>query len=190
MALKEKISSDKGGVIHVQSEGMPPLPVENLEGSAEMDNAAYKVPPGEIRSGQEFALEALGREKQNAASQDYPQAPGFTEELEKAKAALRSELDAKLQSALDEMRSIVRTSENGISAQMVGAQFNCPICGLRIIGPSLTAEVGKNKGFYEHPFDDSPRLSGKKCELKGMKMKSPVVFLEFVTPRPLTAKVE
>lgn len=68
-----------------------------------------------------------------------------------------------------------------IAATMVGGIFNCPECGLRITSPALIATQGlKTGGYYEHPFDDSPRLAGGKCRLIGKKFKSPIVHLEFV----------
>ncbi len=77
-------------------------------------------------------------------------------------------------------------SGSGIDATMVGGMFNCPECGLRIDGPSLTAIQGSMSSNYAHPFGDSPKLSGQKCRLIGQKFKSPIVHLEFVNPAGLT----
>lgn len=74
----------------------------------------------------------------------------------------------------------------GIDATMVGGMFNCPECGLRIIGPSLTAIQGAKGAYYEHPFEESPKLQGQKCRLIGQKFKSPVIRLEMVNPQALT----
>lgn len=75
----------------------------------------------------------------------------------------------------------------GINATMVGGIFNCPECGLRIVGPSMTAVQGSKGAFYEHPFEESPKLNNQKCRLIGVKFKSPIVQLEFVNPAGLTA---
>lgn len=166
-----------------KSAGTPPIKEEMF--SSEMPNAGNE----------EVALPVLGApevaKKEIAAPPEIPSSAYVTiGDLDEVKNFLTAQFQSQLQAAIDEMKSVVRTSDQGISAQMVGGQFNCPICGLRIIGPSLTAQVGKNMNLYEHPFDESPKLSGQKCELKGMKFRSPVLFLEFATPRPLTPATE
>lgn len=75
----------------------------------------------------------------------------------------------------------------GIYATMVGGMFNCPECGLRINGPSLTAVQGSKSAYYEHPFGEAPKLNNQRCRLIGVKFKSPIVLLEFVNPSGLTA---
>jgi len=111
----------------------------------------------------------------------------FDDRIQKHFARFREEMFAEMQAIRSSIGESKSLDKNGIQALMIGATFNCPICDLRIIGPSLTGQKGV---LYEHPFDDSPKLSGRKCELKGQKFKSPVVYLQFATPRPLTGKTE
>jgi len=68
-----------------------------------------------------------------------------------------------------------------LDSVMVGAFFNCPECGLRLDGPSLTAIQGSKGANYVHPFGESPKLgAGIRCRLAGQQFKSPIVRLEFV----------
>ncbi len=98
--------------------------------------------------------------------------------------ALRAELLGEIARVRDQIRSEI--SDRGLSLQMVGGIFNCPVCGLRLDSPSLTGMKG---GRYEHPFGTSPQLGGVQCKYIGRKFKPPVVFLEF-SDLPLTAKSE
>lgn len=118
--------------------------------------------------------------------------------LEDVKYSRRDEVQEMIAQAIDKLRlemvgglPVVAAvmDQGGIQAHMIGATFNCPLCDLRITGPSLTGQKGV---LYEHPFDDSPKLSGQKCKLKGQKFTSPVIYLQFATPqpRPLTGKTE
>lgn len=97
--------------------------------------------------------------------------------------AMLSALESKLISEiarLNDQLSSTRISSEGLLADMVGGIFNCPKCGLRLNSPSLTGIKG---GLYEHPFQESPKLSGVQCELKGLKFNAPIVFLQFADPK-------
>lgn len=72
----------------------------------------------------------------------------------------------------------VNYNAEAIPCIMVGAILNCPECGLRFNGPSLTATQGSKGANYEHSWDESPKLNGQKCRFKGMKFKNPIVYLE------------
>jgi hypothetical protein len=83
------------------------------------------------------------------------------------------------------------TKEETITATMVGGTFNCPECGLRITSPAMIKTQGlKSGGYYEHPFDEAPRLNGGKCRLIGRKFESPSVVLKMITPKPVAPKVD
>lgn len=102
----------------------------------------------------------------------------FTLQVGSLEARVRT-MEAQLKNLMDVPKPAVHTET--IAATMVGGIFNCPECGLRITSPALIATQGlKTGGYYEHPFDDSPRLAGGKCRLIGKKFKSPIVHLEFV----------
>lgn len=191
--------------------GQPPLPVEDLDVAqgavgvltAISEEDEETASPGALMRAttpihEEKAAGMVGQEKTFAVErrEGLSAAAGLitlndlNDRTAKIMTDITAYIDQAVQGAKDEMKSIVRTAENGISAQMVGGTFNCPECGLRIQGPSLTAQIGKNQGYYEHPFDDAPRLAGQKCRLKGVKFKPPVIFLESVTPLPLTDKAQ
>lgn len=163
---------------------VPPIPMEDLG-----EGLGQQTPP--LEEGGGGKMEEINREMGQADLDALNEAQdGQRMDVGNLIQELREEMQAEMQS----LRSFVAVSkvaaamdENGIQAEMIGATFNCPLCGLRIIGPSLTGQKGV---LYEHPFDDSPKLSGQKCELKGQKFKSPVVYLQFAKPRPLTGKTE
>lgn len=94
------------------------------------------------------------------------------------------ELEARLDLHVnaEPVASLTAPTSTGLAVTMVGGIFNCPECGLRFNAPALITTKSGNAGFYEHSFDESPKLAGKKCRLSGIKFKSPVVFLEFVNP--------
>lgn len=75
----------------------------------------------------------------------------------------------------EELLSVASGRSNGISAPMVGAFFNCPECGIRIQGPSLTSQKG---GLYDHGFGEAPVLGKTRCSFTGKRFKAPVIFLE------------
>lgn len=54
-------------------------------------------------------------------------------------------------------------------------QMFCPICKLPLVGFNPTSPRPE---FYQHPFDASPALANKQCDLKGKKFKPPLLFLE------------
>jgi len=167
---------------------VPPLPEELLEsgipGALEVqadDGDGADVGSG--AAGPEAAKSATNEER----IQDSAQV-SIKEMIADAIAQVQAQFQAELAimktsmvARLDELSSIARALDNGLSAQMVGGIFNCPECGLRITGPSTTSMKGS---LYEHPFDESPQLGGKKCRLIGKKFKSPVVFLEFAPAKP------
>lgn len=158
-----------------QSNLIPPISEERLDldtgqsvpisaDTSAGDTAAAKVvattvPAGEIKKGEEFSTESLAT---SAA-------------LSAAIASLRQELQFDIARINDQITS-ARINENGLLAEMVGGQFNCPKCGLRLGAPAMASQRGQT---YDHPFDPSPRLSGIQCELKGRKFQAPIVFLQF-----------
>lgn len=96
-----------------------------------------------------------------------------------------TELESKLLNLTGPPPPSATAPTETIAATMVGGTFNCPECGLRITSPAMISTQGlQTGGYYEHPFDEAPRLSGKKCRLIGQKFKSPVVLLEFVKVAP------
>jgi hypothetical protein len=48
----------------------------------------------------------------------------------------------------------------------------------------ISTQGMKATGYYEHPFEDAPRLKNQKCRLIGRKFESPIVTLKVITPKP------
>ena len=190
----------------------PPLPEVNLEEKGEQAESgaeiAFAIPPGEYKAKQVFEVgEKLpgfnkfikdGKEVQvgdefspRGALMAMPE-----EELPVTRGLLATEIReletrllTMLQSSVDELKQAPAIRSNGIPAVVIGGEFNCPKCGLRLSAPAKITQVGKqHPGLYEHPFDESPKLGGKKCILMGFKFKAPVIFLESTKPLPLTGE--
>ena len=171
----------------------PPLPEVNREenqGQAQVDAHlaetqeyldSFKVEGKEIQVGDEYATQmAMPPEGERPVTRDLM----FTEIRE-----LETRLLTMLQSSVDELKQAPAIRSNGITAVVIGGEFNCPKCGLRLSAPAKITQVGKqHPGLYEHPFDESPKLGGKKCILMGFKFKAPVIFLESTKPLPLTGE--
>lgn len=84
--------------------------------------------------------------------------------------------------ALLEEAETHRDKPEGIQAILVASMFNCPLCNMRLDGPSGTSIQGKGVD-YSHPFGESPKLNGGRCEYQGRKFKTPTIFLE-LQPKP------
>lgn len=176
--------SNQGGA--GEDEGL----VQGLVGA--VADTVIPIEPGQYRAGQELERKesgAFGPKERTIVIKEEEGNPDLTRSIDgliaKAIAPLREELGAKFQALADQVLSIAAERTNGVSAAMVGGVFDCPKCGLRIDGPSMTAQKGL---FYVHSFQESPKLGGKQCELKGVQFKAPVAFLEFV--KPLTPKAQ
>lgn len=172
-----------------ETAAVPPLPEIDLEKASEAERAAVFASDDGIP---DELLRSLAEREPEEALTEAAIIPTLDEPVPVVEAQLRGEQPswrdviheemATLASDLrKEIATVAASGTNGISTQMVGGVFDCPVCGLRIQGPSMTAQKG---GFYEHPFGEAPKLGGKQCELKGVKFKPPVVFLQFATPRP------
>lgn len=149
---------------------------EPIDGGKFADNVAYSVPAGRIRRGQVFETKQVAAVAASLTREDVASM------ILEAESRLLAEI-----ARLNDQLSASRVNEEGLLADMVGGIFNCPKCGLRLNSPSLTGAKG---GLYEHPFQESVKLSGQQCELKGLKFKAPIVFLQYAEarfqPRPLT----
>lgn len=170
---------------------VPPLPQEELSDLEKELNTIGALEPGMVSfdgpapvvttvDGEGQALYQARSSYSDPVIKPYSAVDELIE-LQKQVGDLRLDLEAKLQAAVDEMKSISAARDNGISARLVGGMFDCPMCGLRIDGPSLTAIKSKpNQGVYQHPYAESPQLGGKQCELKGATFKAPIIYLERV----------
>lgn len=139
--------------------------------------------PGVVREVTEVAP-LLGADHESEA----PLVELIKREVAREAGIMRLYLMAEMQTMANELTAPPPPETPGISAELVGGIFNCPKCGLRLMGPGLTGMKG---GLYEHTFDASPKLSGQQCEFKGRKFSVPVVFLKLVEPKPhLTPKTE
>lgn len=172
------IEENKDGIL-----GKPPIMEESLEGVLGKPTA---------EAGDQFAqAQALPGLIHDPLS---PTTMMPESELTVTRGLLSAELDAletrmlsMMQSVLGETKKVPAVHEYGITAVVVGAEVNCPHCNLRLQGPAKITQVGRqHQGLYEHPFDDSPKLAGQKCPLKGHKFEAPVMFLKSVKPLPLT----
>lgn len=137
-------------------------------------------------------VQTFGQFSTNDLISDKSETPATGEN--KAWLAL-SEKVAKLESAVSALQNVPPAQSypgdyGALEAIMVGGEFNCPECGLRINGPSRTSTQGTKSAFYEHPYTESPKLSGKQCRLIGQKFQSPIVRLQFVNPQGLTARTQ
>jgi predicted RNA-binding Zn-ribbon protein involved in translation (DUF1610 family) len=180
---------------------VPPLPETKLDEKAVADatseamtgNTTETVGQAQMETAKEAAPEQpkpslRRRPTVNDITDDGRSTPApepISEVVQKAITPLsiqiRKEMEDRFAVMMSEIKQAASAQSNGVTAQLIGGTFNCPECGLRIAGPSMT---GQQNALYEHPFGESAKLSGQQCRLKGQKFKAPVIYLEAVKPLP------
>lgn len=134
--------------------------------------------------------------KSRAVDSDTGYGPGQTaapiQGASETEARLISHMEAMRQGFQDQIRELTLQLEKfmtppelpptpvaveGVMAPTLGP-VNCPECGVRMQGGSLTGYASQ---VYDHGFE--PGKNGVACKYKGQKFKPPVVFLELLKPK-------
>ncbi len=194
----DDLLKNEGGVGLQEQAGSGPGPTQATKDAGAAAGAAKEAKPVTLTAKEEAILDRLyARLKDDANMRDMADDDAFdalsahVKELTDTVTSLSAVVGGLLPPAI-EASGAQPGVPMSIRATMVGGQFNCPECGLRISGTSMP--VQGQGSVYEHSFDDSPRLSGAgrdpKCRLKGMKFRAPVIELQFVNPPTLTKATE